>query len=222
MRVVVMGCGRVGASIAQELQGSGHDVSIIDRDATAFRRLPEDFGGTKVKGVGFDQEVLRRAGIAEADAFAAVSSGDNSNIIAARVARETFNVPKVVARIYDAKRAAVYERLGIPTVATVPWTTDRFISALGSGSADDVAWTEPSGEVAIVRLTVHESWVGTSVTLFQENTGSRVSFINRLGRPVLPSPKSVLQQDDQVFVAALTDNLEAVRTVAAGLAPEFD
>ena len=222
MHVVVMGCGRVGASIAQELQGSGHDVSIIDRDATAFRRLPEDFGGTKVKGVGFDQEVLRRAGIADADAFAAVSSGDNSNIIAARVARETFNVPKVVARIYDAKRAAVYERLGIPTVATVPWTTDRFISALGSRSADDVAWTEPSGEVAIVQLTVHESWVGTSVTLFQENTGSRVSFINRLGRPVLPSPKSVLQQDDQVFVAALTDNLEAVRTVAAGVAPEFD
>ncbi|MFJ6098759.1 potassium channel family protein [Williamsia muralis] len=222
MHVVVMGCGRVGASIAQELQGSGHDVSIIDRDATAFRRLPEDFGGTKVKGVGFDQEVLRRAGIAEADAFAAVSSGDNSNIIAARVARETFNVPKVVARIYDAKRAAVYERLGIPTVATVPWTTDRFISALGSGSGDDVAWTEPSGEVAIVQLTVHESWVGTSVTLFQENTGSRVSFINRLGRPVLPSAKSVLQQDDQVFVAALTDNLEAVRTVAAGVAPEFD
>lgn len=222
MHVVVMGCGRVGASIAQELQGSGHDVSIIDRDAAAFRRLPEDFGGIKVKGVGFDQEVLRRAGTAEADAFAAVSSGDNSNIIAARVARETFNVPKVVARIYDAKRAAVYERLGIPTVATVPWTTDRFISALGSGSADDIVWTEPSGEVAIAQLTVHESWVGTSVTLFQENTGSRVSFINRLGRPLLPSAKSVLQQDDQVFVAALTDNLPAVRTVAAGVAPEFD
>ena len=94
MHVVVMGCGRVGASIAQELQGSGHDVSIIDRDATAFRRLPEDFGGTKVKGVGFDQEVLRRAGIAEADAFAAVSSGDNSNIIAARVAPRPSMCPR--------------------------------------------------------------------------------------------------------------------------------
>jgi trk system potassium uptake protein TrkA len=222
MHVVVMGCGRVGASLAQELQSAGHNVSVIDRDATAFRRLSEDFTGTTVKGVGFDQEVLRRAGIADADAFAAVSSGDNSNIIAARVARETFNVPKVVARIYDAKRAAVYERLGIPTVATVPWTTERFITALGGGTGGDVAWTEPSGEVAIVRLTVHESWIGTSVNLFQENTGSRVSFINRLGRPLLPSTKSVLQQDDQVFVAALTDNLESVRTVAAGVAPEFD
>lgn len=222
MRVVVMGCGRVGANLAVKLQAAGHAVAVIDRDPTAFRRLPDDFGGTTVKGVGFDQEVLRRAGIEGADAFAAVSSGDNSNIIAARVARETFHVPKVVARIYDAKRAAVYERLGIPTVATVPWTTDRFISALGEADADEVAWTEPSGEVAIVRLTVHESWVGTSVTLFQENTGSRVSFINRLGLPLLPGPKAVLQQDDQVFVAALVDNLEKVRSVAAGVAPESD
>ena len=194
MHVVVMGCGRVGASIAQELQGSGHDVSIIDRDAAAFRRLPEDFGGIKVKGVGFDQEVLRRAGTAEADAFAAVSSGDNSNIIAARVARETFNVPKVVARIYDAKRAAVYERLGIPTVATVPWTTDRFISALGSGSADDIVWTEPSGEVAIVQLTVHESWVGTSVTLFLGRVvaTSATLFQTAVGELGIPSPALAL------------------------------
>lgn len=222
MRVVVMGCGRVGANLALKLQASGNDVSIIDRDATAFRRLSVDFDGATVKGVGFDQEVLRRAGIEGADAFAAVSSGDNSNIIAARVARETFHVPRVVARIYDAKRAAVYERLGIPTVATVPWTTDRFMSALGEADTDDVAWTEPSGNVAIVQLAIHESWVGTSVTLFQENTGSRVSFINRLGQPLLPGAKAVLQQDDQVFVAAIVENLEKVRSVAAGVAPESD
>lgn len=222
MHVVVMGCGRVGSTLAQKLQAVGHDVSIIDRDASAFRRLPDGFGGTTVKGVGFDQEVLRRSGIEGADAFAAVSSGDNSNIIAARVARETFHVPKVVARIYDAKRAAVYERLGIPTVATVPWTTDRFMSALGEANTEDVSWKEPSGQVVVVRLTVHESWIGTSVSLFQENTGSRVSFITRLGQPLLPGPKSVLQQDDQVFVAAIVDNLEKVRSVAAGVAPETD
>ena len=222
MRVVVMGCGRVGASLAGQLQGAGHSVAIIDRDQTAFRRLPEGFAGTTVKGVGFDQEVLRRAGIEGADAFAAVSSGDNSNIIAARVARETFGVPKVVARIYDAKRAAVYERLGIPTVATVPWTTDRFMSALGSADTGDVAWTEPSGQVAIVQLSIDESWVGTSFTLFQEHTGSRISFVTRLGKPLLPGPKSVLQQNDQVFVAALIDNLDKVRAVAGSPAPETD
>ena len=163
MRVVVMGCGRVGASLAGQLQDAGHEVAIIDRDQTAFLRLPAAFAGTTVKGVGFDQDVLRRAGIEGADAFAAVSSGDNSNIIAARVARETFGVPKVVARIYDAKRAAVYERLGIPTVATVPWTTDRFMSALGGADSDDVAWTEPSGQVALIELNIHESWVGNLV-----------------------------------------------------------
>ena len=123
MRVVVMGCGRVGASLADALCRIGHEVAIIDRDPAAFNRLSPEFSGDRVLGMGFDREVLLRAGIERADALAAVSSGDNSNIIAARVAREMFGVQRVVARIYDAKRAAVYERLGIPTVATVPSPT---------------------------------------------------------------------------------------------------
>ena len=123
MRVLVMGCGRVGTSLADALSRLGHEVAVIDRDSTAFQRLSPEFSGDRILGMGFDREVLLRAGIERADAFAAVSSGDNSNIISARVAREMFGVQKVVARIYDAKRAAVYERLGIPTVATVPWTT---------------------------------------------------------------------------------------------------
>ena len=120
MRVVVMGCGRVGTSLADALSRLGHEVAVIDRDPTAFHRLSPDFTGERILGMGFDREVLLRAGIEHADAFAAVSSGDNSNIISARVAREMFGVQKVVARIYDAKRAAVYERLGIPTVAVAP------------------------------------------------------------------------------------------------------
>ena len=130
MRVVVRGCGRVGSWVADGLSRLGHDVAVIDSDGTAFSRLSPDFAGERVLGLGFDREVLLKAGIEEADAFAAVSSGDNSNIISARLAREIFRVPKVVARIYDAKRAEVYERLGIPTIATVPWTTDRLLHAL--------------------------------------------------------------------------------------------
>src|SRR5690606_29780418 len=114
--VVVMGCGRVGSSLARALVRIGHEVTVIDRDSSAFLRLGDDFAGQRVVGVGFDRDVLTRAGVGRADAFAAVSSGDNSNIISARVARETFGVERVVARIYDAKRAAVYERLGIPTI----------------------------------------------------------------------------------------------------------
>ena len=125
-----MGCGRVGSSVADGLSRIGHDVAVIDSDSTAFSRLSPDFAGERVLGMGFDRDVLLRAGIEEADAFAAVSSGDNSNIISARLAREIFRVPRVVARIYDAKRAEVYERLGIPTIATVPWTTDRLLNAL--------------------------------------------------------------------------------------------
>ena len=130
MYIVVMGCGRVGSSLALSLARLGHEVAVVDRESTSFRRLGKDFPGTTVLGMGFDRDVLLRAGVERADAFAAVSSGDNSNIISARVARETFGVDRVVARIYDPKRAAVFERLGIPTIATVPWTTDRFLQSL--------------------------------------------------------------------------------------------
>ncbi|MBN9620072.1 MAG: TrkA family potassium uptake protein, partial [Actinobacteria bacterium] len=130
MHIVIMGCGRVGAALALQLSPLDHTVAVIDQDPLAFRRLGDDFPGRRVKGMGFDRETLIAAGIEQAAAFAAVSSGDNSNIIAARVARETFGVQRVVARIYDPKRAEVYERLGIPTVATVPWTSARLLKAV--------------------------------------------------------------------------------------------
>src|SRR6266498_1644845 len=146
-----MGCGRVGSILAQNLAALGHSVAIIDQNPEAFRRLGSDFGGLTVTGVGFDRDVLVEAGVERAEAFAAVSSGDNSNIISARVARETFGVEHVVARIYDAKRAEVYERLGIPTVATVPWTTDRLMrTLLPDGVAS--AWREPTGKVAVLPM----------------------------------------------------------------------
>ena len=214
VRVVIMGCGRVGSSLAMAMQKRGHDVAIIDRDPSAFVRLSPDFTGVTIAGVGFDRDVLERAGIENADAFAAVSSGDNSNIISARVARETFDVERVVARIYDAKRAEVYERLGIPTVATVPWTTERFVSALGETSTT-TEWRDPSGSLAVAQLEVHESWIGTTVGKFQEITGARIAFLNRVGHPILPDAKTVLQQDDVVFAASLLDNLRNARGIAS-------
>ncbi|WP_076478214.1 potassium channel family protein [Williamsia sterculiae] len=214
MRIVIMGCGRVGSSLAVALERAGHTVAIVDRDETAFRRLGPDFTGTRVRGVGFDRDVLRKAGIDEADAFAAVSSGDNSNIISARVAREQFGVERVVARIYDAKRAAVYERLGIPTVATVPWTTERFMSALGESRADD-GWSDPSRKVVVIPLELHESWVGVTAAKLQAQTGARVVFLLRLGNAVLPDPKTALQQDDSIYVAVLRERIDEARAIAA-------
>ncbi len=144
-----------------------------------------------------------------------------SNIIAARVARETFGVPRVVARIYDARRAEVYERLGIPTVATVPWTTERFVSALDE-TANTIEWRDPSGTLGVARIDVDESWIGTTVGRFQEQTGARIAFVSRVGRMILPDVKTVIQQDDQVYTAVLLDNLATARALAAGPAPARD
>src|SRR3954467_10111404 len=185
-----MGCGRVGASLAAALERLGPEGAVIDKNQQAFRRLGSDFHGQQVVGVGFDRRVLIEAGIERAGAFAAVSSGDNSNIISARVARETFGVEQAVARIYDAKRAEVYERLGIPTVATVSWTTDRLMrTLLPDGVAS--AWRDPTGKVAVLQLPLHENWVGRTVRDLQEAIGARVAFIMRFGSGVLPEPKTV-------------------------------
>ena len=214
MYVVVMGCGRVGSSLAASLERLGHEVAIIDKDAQAFRRLGPDFRGRQVVGQGFHREVLVDAGTEKADAFAAVSSGDNSNIISARVARETFGIERVVARIYDAKRAAVYERLGIPTVATVPWSTDRLMRMLLPDGVSS-AWREPAGTVAILALPLHEDWVGRPVRELEQATGSRVAFIVRFGTGVLPRSDTVVQHEDTIYVAALSGTVSEVTATAA-------
>ena len=219
MYVVIMGCGRVGSSLVAGLERLGHEVAVIDKDPQAFRRLGADFRGRQVVGQGYHREVLVEAGVERASAFAAVSSGDNSNIISARVARETFGVGRVVARIYDEKRAAVYERLGIPTVATVPWSTDRLLRMiLPDGVAS--AWREPSGTVAILPLPVHEDWVGRPVRQLEAATGSRVAFVVRFGTGVLPKPDTVVQADDTVYVAAVSGTVSDVTAAAAAAPPE--
>ena len=149
-----MGCGRLGSTLAQNLDARGHQVAVIDQNPDAFRRLGADFGGLTVSGVGFDRDVLRAAGIERADAFAAVSSGDNSNIISARLARETYGVSRVVARIYDARRAQVYERLGIPTVATIRWAADRMMRHLVPEGTVEV-FRDPTSVISIVEVPLH-------------------------------------------------------------------
>ena len=147
-----MGCGRVGASLARAIERAGHAVAVIDQDESSFRRLGTSFEGRTVTGVGFDRDTLRQAGIGEAYAFAAVSSGDNSNILAARVAREKFGVENVVARIYDPGRAEIYQRLGIPTVATVKWTSDQMLRRLlPQGHVPE--HVDPSGRIAIAEIS---------------------------------------------------------------------
>jgi trk system potassium uptake protein TrkA len=199
VHVVIMGCGRVGSTLARSLEDRNHTVSIIDSDPDAFRRLGPMFNGTKVTGYGFDQAVLTEAGIARADAFAAVSSGDNSNIIAARVARESFGIQSVVARIYDPGRAEVYQRLGITTVATVKWTADQVLRRLLPAGAEP-DFRDPSGTIRVDQVPAPEAWVGRKSVTFQAQTNARIAWIDRLGEGVLSTRETVIQEGDTLHL----------------------
>ncbi|WP_448315878.1 NAD-binding protein [Streptomyces sp. CO7] len=214
MHIVIMGCGRVGAALAQTLEQQGHTVAVIDRDPTAFRRLGSGFGGRRVTGVGFDQDTLREAGIEEAGAFAAVSSGDNSNIIAARVAREMFGIEHVAARIYDPRRAEVYQRLGIPTVATVRWTADQMLRRLLPSGAEPL-WRDPTGGVQLAEVHTSPAWIGHRISRLQDETGVRVAYLTRFGEAMIPTSQTVLQDGDLVHVMMRTEDVAEIEAAFA-------
>jgi trk system potassium uptake protein TrkA len=210
VHVVIMGCGRVGSELAARLESGDHTVAVIDKNPTAFRMLRYQFKGKKIEGYGFDEDILREAGIERAEAFAAVSSGDNSNIVAARLAREKFQVPLVVARIYDPRRAEIYQRLGIPTVATVKWTTDQVMRVL---IPDQVAsdWRDPNAEIALITLVLPDEWAGWKVEELEAEGHRRVVGVTRTGHARIVSPHMTLQEGDQVHLAVDEDGLQELR-----------
>lgn len=213
-----MGCGRVGSSLAQEIEGRGHSVAVIDQNPDAFRRLPADFSGKKVTGVGFDRDTLVQAGIEDTYAFAAVSDGDNSNILSARVVRETYGVDNVVARIYDPHRAEIYQRLGIPTVATVRWTADQVLRRmLPMGATDE--YLDPSGTVHLAQIDYHRRWVGRPVLHIEAATGARVAFVTRYTSAVLPTPDIVLQENDVLHMLMTADSSADVERILTAAPP---
>ena len=201
-----MGCGRVGSSLATALEAAGHSVAIIDQSKDAFRRLGADFKGRTVVGVGFDRDTLLEAGIDGADAFAAVSNGDNSNILAARVARENYGVTNVVARIYDPGRAEIYQRLGIPTVATVIWASDQILRRILPGGARS-EWRDATGTVQLLEVHPHLNWYGRPISELETATESRVAFLTRLGEALIPDEHTVLQDGDLVHMTILDAQL---------------
>jgi trk system potassium uptake protein TrkA len=201
------------------IEDRGHSVAVVDRNPDAFRRLGATFEGQRVTGVGYDRDTLSDAGIAEAYAFAAVSNGDNSNILAARVAREKFGVSNVVARIYDPGRAEVYQRLGIPTVATVRWTADQMTRRLLPVGATP-EYRDPSGALVLAEVRVHLGWVGHRMRALESASGARVAYLTRLGIGVVPGPDTVYQEGDLVHViVAESDAPRAERVLAAAPVP---
>ena len=212
---VIMGAGRVGVMLARTLEASGHTVAVIDQDERAFQPLRKGFEGRLVTGVGFDEDTLKRAGITEAYAFAAVSSGDNSNIIAARVAREMFKVKNVVARVYDPNRAEFFQRMGIPTVASVRWSTDQVLRRLLPEQALKGDFREPSGRLMLTEIPLDDGWAGHALTSIERAAGVRIAYITRFGEGMLPRPDSAYQQGDSVHVMMRTDDVADVTRIPA-------
>ncbi|MDO5720088.1 MAG: TrkA family potassium uptake protein [Actinomycetaceae bacterium] len=196
-----MGAGRVGTTLATMLDDRGHSVALIDQNPDAFRRLPSSFSGRRVTGIGFDRDTLRQAGIEEAYAFAAVSNGDNSNVISARVVRETFGIERVVARIYDPTRAEAYERLGIPTVATVRRTTQAVLSWMMPPDAD-LVWTHATGGVSLIKARPVASWLNLDFPTVESLVGAKIVYVSRLGAVTVAHNSMVVQENDELFFAA--------------------
>lgn len=213
-----MGCGRVGASLTWSLESRGHTTAVIDSDPNSFRRLGPEFAGTAVTGMGFDRDVLKKAGIEHADAFAAVSSGDNSNIISARVAREQFHVENIVARIYDPGRAGVYERLGVPTVATVPWAADQVLRRLLPVGSEP-AWRDPSGEVRLDAVYAPAVWIGHRIDELEREAHVRVGYLTRTGSGQIANGETVIQEGDFLSVFMREDHAAKAHLIL-GAGPE--
>lgn len=203
-RVIVVGCGRVGSELAVNLVHMGYDTVIMDKNRDAFRRLPAGWGGRTVVGFGFDQDHLHQAGIEDCYALAAVTSGDNSNILTARIARERFLVPHVVARIYDPRRAQIYRRLGIDTVATVTWTVTQAIRRLFPDMPWS-DWSDSSGQLLLVERGLPASWAGQRLERLGMRGRIRLVAVERDGTPLLPTPDVVGQEGDRLHLAVLKE-----------------
>lgn len=217
MHVVVVGCGRVGSGLARELTAQGHSVAVIDRNEKSFRRLPEDFAGITVTGIGFDREVLAKAGIDRADALACVTNGDNSNIVIARVAKETYEIKHVVARIYDPRRAEIYQKLGIPTVATSSWTVAQVMRFVAP-TEHSVQWSDPTAEISLLEHTVTAALAGTAFAELELADLARVIAVTRVGQTLLGTENLVCQEGDTIYLAAVNSRLDELDQRLAGRA----
>jgi len=218
VHVVVVGCGRVGSGLAIRLVENGHSVSIVDKLPAAFGRIPLEWPGRPIVGSGFDRRVLDQAGAGEARALAAVTSGDNSNILTARIAREAYAIPNVVARIYDPRRAEIYQRLGIPTVATVTWTIDQVIRRLLPETVVG-EWSDTTGRLVLVERPLPERWAGKLLRDLGMPGKARLVAVTRAGNPRLDVSDMVGQEGDVLHLAVMKAAVRDLENLLGGVAP---
>jgi len=215
MRYVIVGCGRVGSQLALRLSLEGHGVSIVDRDPEAFAKLGPSFRGQRIEGVGFDRDVLISAGIERADGFASVTSGDNTNVVSARIARHIFRVPRVIARIYDPRRAGIYRRLGIQTISPTEWAAGRIAEALCRPDLE-VAQSLGNGEVNIVTFRVSEEVAGHQLVDLVMPGESTVVALVRDGRATIPTLGTILRAGDELHMSVLASASQRLMQMVGG------
>jgi trk/ktr system potassium uptake protein len=217
VHVIVIGCGRVGSGIAVEFTRAGHSVGLIDKVARSFRRLPADWPGERIVGFGFDRDHLEEAGAHRASALAAVTSGDNSNILCARIARETYEIPNVVARIYDPRRAEIFQRLGIPTVPTVAWTIDHVLRRMMPERAV-TEWSDSTGRLHLIERPLPVDWEGRRLPLDAlRGDGIRVVAVTRAGVPMVDVDDLVGQEGDVLHLILIHGSEGALEALFPGV-----
>ncbi len=214
MKVIIVGCGRIGSELALQMSLQGHDITLIDKQSSAFRRLDARFKGKTIEGVGFDRSILMRAGIERADAVVAVTSGDNSNFIIARVARDIFQVPRVVARLYDPRRAEIYQRLGLRTISSTAWGVGRVMQLLLHRDLTVIAALH-NGEVELVEIEVPPQWVSRTVSSVNRSGEINVASIARQGKVIIPVPATEFQEGDQATVMVLSTSRNQLENLLA-------
>jgi trk system potassium uptake protein TrkA len=207
MKVIVMGCGRIGSQVSQLLSEQGHEVTIIDHDANSEGRLGTSFKGSIIKGLGFDRNILMQAGIEQAEAFVAASQSDNANIVAARIARNIFHVPRVVARLYDPRRAEIYQRLGLTTISSTNWGAERIFQVL-THAAIDVWNTFGSGEVALVHVELSPQLTGRNVMQLNVPGEIMVVSITRNDKAFIPTTGTEFHEGDLVHLVVLSSAMD--------------
>jgi trk system potassium uptake protein TrkA len=207
MKLIVMGCGRVGSQVSNLISSQGHDVTVIDhRDTDAASRLGPEFKGRLISGLGFDRDILIEAGVERADAFVAASSSDNANIVAARIARNIFKVPRVVARLYDPRRAEIYQRLGLMTISTTTWGAVR-IYELVTHTDLDVVYNFGRGEVSIVAIEAPHSLAGRTVRDLTVIGEFNIISITRDDKAFLPSAGTEFREGDLLHITVQSSAL---------------
>ena len=210
MQIVIVGCGRMGVSLARSLNLKGHQVTVVDKDPLAFERLGPAFRGQTVVGIGFDRDTLARAEIEKVDALAAVTSSDETNVVTARIARLTFHVPRVVARVYDPRKADIYRRLGLQTVSPVVLATSRLAELVSFSHMDTVA-SLGNGEVEIVLAEIPPMFAGRMAKDLAAVGEVQVIAITRVGKTFLPAPTATFEEGDAVHLAVLSTAMDRLQ-----------